>query len=578
MKNLMTRKLLFGMFITFVLAFGVQGIADALTFGTTRTGDLQWVSRGTTTPASDSLFTLEFDVTLTSRRLKNVNYRLVPSNATGIYDANTPKYYDASTYYIGDTDPNGATNPPNTSLTDAITVSESDAYYYNDQAVTITPPSNVRIVRIGNFNVAAGEQSAITLRQTETWPDGRTRRLVSGRIRATFAAPTAEANVARHEIQITDATTAADDYDGHGNATFTSFIVYSVKFAHEIQSGTTITEDGATDGYEIRYEDPDRLVGKNLSNSETSIPIRYTVRGPGIVYIQDGSRKSSTTTTLDTSSEAPVYLDMRGGTNRVTISSPGLDPVTAIYVLGPVTLEITHGNNQAGALGGRLEEHLGVRVRDGRNSGVAGVPVTFDANATGTAGRLLPYPGETVYLTAATPPTWVTAYADGLSTGTATSVFPPSGGPVVVQTNSSGEAKVYWELGSDAADTTQTVTVESLGRSDTFRASAESDTRRASLVIVSGDGQTANADTGRVKDPLVVRTRSTAEHRIAGVVIKFEVLAGDLTAGPGDTALSSVTINGVAVTVSNEWSRDIYPDEFRWRSFCLLQCGSTSWW
>ena len=39
MKNLMTRKLLFGMLMTLVLAFSVQGIADALTFGTSRSGD-----------------------------------------------------------------------------------------------------------------------------------------------------------------------------------------------------------------------------------------------------------------------------------------------------------------------------------------------------------------------------------------------------------------------------------------------------------------------------------------------------------------------------------------------------------
>ena len=40
MKNLMTRKLLFGMLVTLVLAFSVQGIADALTLAkTSRSGD-----------------------------------------------------------------------------------------------------------------------------------------------------------------------------------------------------------------------------------------------------------------------------------------------------------------------------------------------------------------------------------------------------------------------------------------------------------------------------------------------------------------------------------------------------------
>ena len=41
MSNLTTRKIVLGTLMVLVLAFSVQGIADALTFGTSRTGDLQ---------------------------------------------------------------------------------------------------------------------------------------------------------------------------------------------------------------------------------------------------------------------------------------------------------------------------------------------------------------------------------------------------------------------------------------------------------------------------------------------------------------------------------------------------------
>ena len=41
MNNLTTRKIVLGMLMVLVLAFSVQGIADALKFGTSRTGDLQ---------------------------------------------------------------------------------------------------------------------------------------------------------------------------------------------------------------------------------------------------------------------------------------------------------------------------------------------------------------------------------------------------------------------------------------------------------------------------------------------------------------------------------------------------------
>ena len=41
MNNLTTRKIVLGMLMALVLAFSVQGIADALTFSTSRTGDLE---------------------------------------------------------------------------------------------------------------------------------------------------------------------------------------------------------------------------------------------------------------------------------------------------------------------------------------------------------------------------------------------------------------------------------------------------------------------------------------------------------------------------------------------------------
>ena len=107
MSNLTTRKIVLGMLMVLVLAFSVQGIADALTFGTTRTGDLQTVFRGSTSPATDSLFTLEFDVTPTPRKPKDSDYRVIPSNAGDAYDPDTTYYYDSSMHYIGTVpDPN----------------------------------------------------------------------------------------------------------------------------------------------------------------------------------------------------------------------------------------------------------------------------------------------------------------------------------------------------------------------------------------------------------------------------------------------------------------------------------------
>ena len=63
MNNLTTRKIVLGMLMALVLAFSVQGIADALTFtqprpGTKKTGDLQTVLPG-------AEFTISFSLTPT---------------------------------------------------------------------------------------------------------------------------------------------------------------------------------------------------------------------------------------------------------------------------------------------------------------------------------------------------------------------------------------------------------------------------------------------------------------------------------------------------------------------------------
>ena len=62
MNNLTTRKIVLGMLMTLVLAFSVQGIADALTFKKSRTGDLQ------TVVLPDDEFTIKFSVEPTSSK------------------------------------------------------------------------------------------------------------------------------------------------------------------------------------------------------------------------------------------------------------------------------------------------------------------------------------------------------------------------------------------------------------------------------------------------------------------------------------------------------------------------------
>ena len=95
MNNLTTRKIVLGMLMALVLAFSVQGIADALTFGTTRTGDLQTV-------LPDEDFTISFSVSPggNTTRITDATGKLIKDGA----DPNANERIDGSGYLVVEID------------------------------------------------------------------------------------------------------------------------------------------------------------------------------------------------------------------------------------------------------------------------------------------------------------------------------------------------------------------------------------------------------------------------------------------------------------------------------------------
>ena len=196
-------------------------------------------------------------------------------------------------------------------------------------------------------------------------------------------------------------------------------------------------------------------------------------------------------------------------------------------------LEITEGDGQRGASGGRLEQYLEVKVTDGRGSPVPGVAVQFAAAATGA--MFIPVPNTMVYVG-----------TDGALEGTASNIDSVNGdvyaatstdpakktGPVFVQTDRGGLAKVYYEMGRGE---TQTITASLVGIDSSFlskdftaRVGTTGSTRVANLEIVSGNPQSA-AKGKQLDAPLVVIARSTAGFRIPNVVIQFRTNTGTLS-------------------------------------------------
>ena len=81
MSNLNTRKIVLGMLMALVLTFSVQGIAEALTFSTSKTGDLE-------TKAPNEQFTIRFSVSLKGNTaIRNSDGDLVTDNRTTLIDS-----------------------------------------------------------------------------------------------------------------------------------------------------------------------------------------------------------------------------------------------------------------------------------------------------------------------------------------------------------------------------------------------------------------------------------------------------------------------------------------------------------
>ena len=241
------------------------------------------------------------------------------------------------------------------------------------------------------------------------------------------------------------------------------------------------------------------------------------------------------------SSEAEVYLDMKGRTNTVTVYPRGTNPnntgKSIIYVNRYANLTITHGDGQTGAPGGRLEEYLGVRVTDSGGNRIPGMVVRFPATGTDSLGKFIPFPGTTVYVDDVTN-NLVNSAADADKEFVAEPSKHVGGADaMMVKTDSSGEAKVYYAFDGTTEPADYTISpglMYNPGVTAKFTATAatEGNTRTANLEILSGNSQ-SGAKGKKLGSPLVVIARSTGDHRIPDVIIQFRTVTGTLAPAPG---------------------------------------------
>ena len=615
MNNLTTRKIVLGLLMALVLAFSVQGTADALRFGTSRTGDLQ-----TVLPNQKNGFKVRFSVTLGSNTTKitdkdenlikdgtapdanaridssgylvveidGTDYRTIVDNSistgTLVVDPR-PTYSDETlgtagaptgTYYV-DTSGNVVDSDGDAvyvqtgsgTRADALNnvaaspwrytrakadpnekVDDLNRYHYNEETIRITVSSTgtnpVYITKIGGYEFSDPTKVSHTLLERGK---NDSKNLLSSSVEVTLNA------TVPGEVTITINDMSPDtDYPTAGSADPIEFTAYVVA-----QQSAVIGQDVAFDsGDGVEYgndDEPSQLNTYFTFTADRNAPVNYTVEGSGRVYISKTgatgvNRRSSPTNSLWTSSAAPVFLDMNRSTNKVTVWISANDSKTLIYIFRgrglnqQPSIEITQGNPQIGATDARLEEALAVKVTDGNNRPIAGVAVSFATvadNSVGSGQMFIPIPGTIVYgsgnaLTQTIPDFNAIPLVNNTDdTTTVTANQPNAGAAIFVQTDRSGVAQVYYQLGGTvgAHQVTANLYRTPTTISETFDATAVDASRSASLVIVSGNNQSSDPDTHDVDDPLVVRVRRPGRYRIAGVKIRFTALSGVLERVPG---------------------------------------------
>ena len=591
MKNqLFTTNLFFVLIIILVLNLSTQtNLANALTLSrSSNSGDLQTIYPGDT-------FTIKFSVGLTgSRDIYNTATprRQVSEDTTKLIDSSgyeleslvvgsTTRYYrkasndqivDNSGYVIHkdandkivnitdnanniirtytiktgdrdrDADGNQIKAPPNTPLTDSL------QHHYNDEAIGIVAsdtniPSlkrnNIEITRVTDVSQRLSSPPTTTGTDYSLADKTQNRDLPSHKTLSSLITLTGRVSNTPgvYTVTITDIT-HSEDFPSAPSQDSLTFTIYVVKRTGTVAGATTTFDSTPDDGVEYGYNDQDIQLNNADTDdtgvsyfdfSENNAPIYYSVEGNGHLYVKAAADRMTTPTSpLLTSSAAPVYLKMNSSTNKVTAHVAGNPGKTAIFIFSGPTLnkvprlEITAGDNQIGVTGGRLEDYLEVKVTDGNGRAVTEVAVKFDDGDTITDSHFIAVPGTTVY---AQNPT-----VSPFSTSTLTTPLPAQ--EIYIQTDNSGLAKVYYQLGATASTTLGDIKINASLAGHThpyiskeFSATGTTDSRTASLVILSGDSQSGTKG-NNLANSLVVIARSTAGHRIPNVVIQFRSITG----------------------------------------------------
>ncbi len=490
-------------------------------------------------------------------------------------------------------------------LQNALVVRVVDGHQTNNnvegQWVTFTTTGTSRLRATSRANLWPGADGTITAADDNQSPltvktDGSGRAqvyLLPGTTPATYTVTYAVVSQESPTALGTALTGAAASSQSRGaiNEQFTATAILDPGDTRE----HVINRSESTPTPEIRRAQGDTEMIVDVENSggtdAQNVQVDFSVSGGRLTLTPGSNYQTSLSTVTDSGGDARVWVQATGNsvaivTARIAGNNEDAGRYVVTFLRTGAYIEYVSGDDQDGAIGGRLENPLVVKVLDGRGgSAMPNQIVRFNVTADDTNDhnsnrrQFIPVPDTYVFVTAANTDifdeigadmpdaTSVPRLANALrpirgSNGTGQNIF--------IQTDSNGEAKVYLRLGSaDDTGTSDTVETVDAARFNAFkvhrvtattpdgapnvgvrfRADAVDDARQAKLEIVSGDRQSAEKG-DPLADPLVVRVRTVRGFLIQGILLEFTALDGTLLTDPDhDTVLVSESGGGNQIRV-----------------------------
>ena len=515
-----TRNLCLGMLMTLVLAFSVQGTADAQRI-TETSGDHQ--NQSPNLPFNSPLVFTISDVTAAD---------LPPLSAGQL--GNPP-------------------SPPTISAVNPITITGSGVTI---NGVTISGKTTITTTMLNQPQVYS---PAVT---TTTHPDAAERTALSTGLN-TYNNANTTLRVGSNTITVrltagSSANSSATVTVGLGNVTLKTFTFYVAANATPSSQFDPESPNTSGDYRNIIFTgrgDRDIVVATTAQADNVLVDFSI-ISGSGRLYFDPDDRsraQNRATVGVDGTNASIKFISPSSGVTIIQVTLQGTNQRTSRTHFSNFAnlTKVDDVSGRTGVIGTRLPDPFVVEVRDGETgTRVPNQTVQFEVSFSGTN---LPHKAAAIGTTVATPTMLVSA-ADSTRTKASTAADTNPNITLDVQTDSRGRAAVYLTMGKNtdpAANTARTdvgiYTIKArlmdsapqTWDTEIFTARSAAETAEAIIEIASGDNQRVDSVSGALDEQLVVRVLNRNRQIVQGEPVTFRATVGTVTGDPNRMSTGS---------------------------------------